>query len=76
MAKVKSLGGVLTLPECKLNFYLTFDEKDLPSDEAQKISKILGQVSNLSPELQEILVDFAEYLEKRADKPAEQVPPT
>jgi hypothetical protein len=76
MAKVKSLGGVLSLPECKLNFYLRFDDSEPPSDEAERITKILDQVSNLSPELQETIVDFAEYLEKKKAKQAGQDPTT
>ena len=76
MPKVKSLAGVLSLPECKLNFYLRFDDSEPPSDEAERITKILDQVSNLSPELQETLVDFAEYLEKKKAKQAGQDPTT
>ena len=76
MAKVKSFGGDITVPEFKVTFQMTFNEKDLPGDEGQKPSDFVAQITHISPELKEILVDGLKYLEKRATKWGEQAPPT
>ena len=76
MAKVRSFGGEITVPEFKVTFQVTFDEKDLPDDEGQKPSDFVTQIPNISPELKEILVDVLKYLEKKATKWGEQAPPT
>jgi len=69
MLNPKSVTGVLRLPDVLLNFYLTFGEdgkrkKTGKKDEGvELIGKILGQADKLAPEMQELLVKFAEFLE-------------
>ncbi len=89
MRRLKSLTGVLHMPEIKVNFHLSFDEREPKGEEAKntgeeepkgedakKIGTILDQFSNLSPEIQEVIIEFAEFLEKKAEKPGGQGPTT
>ena len=83
MRRLKSLTGVLHMPEIKVNFHLSFDEREPKGEEAKntgedakKIGTILDQFSNLSPEIQEIIIEFAEFLEHKAEKPGGQGPTT
>ena len=76
MRRLKSLTGVLRMPEIKVNFHLSFDEQEPEGEEAKKIGRVLDQFSNLSPEMQEVIVEFAEFLEKKAEKPGGQGPTT
>ena len=102
MRSLKSLTGVLQMPEIKVNFYLSFDEpvpegeaakntgeeepegeaakntgEEEPKGEAaKKIGRVLDQFSNLSPQMQEVIIEFAEYLEKKGGKPGGQGPTT
>lgn len=67
MATPKSLTGVIRLPDAHLHFYLSFDEKapktGVEGGELKSIGRILMQAEKLSPEMQEVLVKFAEFLE-------------
>ena len=89
MRSLKSLTGVLHMPEIKVNFYLSFaeqepegkeakntGEEEPEGEEAKKIGRVLDQFSNLSPEIQEVIIEFAEFLEKKEKKPGGQVPTT
>ena len=89
MRRLKSLTGVLHMPEIKVNFHLSFDEQmpegedakntgeeEPEGEEAKKIGRVLDQFSNLSPEMQEVIVEFAEFLEKKGEKPGGQGPTT
>ncbi len=89
MRRLKSLTGVLHMPEIKVNFYLSFDgqeaegkeakntgEEEPEGEEARKMGRVLDQFSNLSPEMQEVIIEFAEFLEKKAEKPDGQGPTT
>jgi len=73
MRRLKSLTGVLHMPEIKVNFHLIFGEREPEGEEAKntgeeakKIGGVLDQFSNLSPEMQELIIEFAEFLEKKA----------
>ena len=70
MHALKSVTGVLQMPECRLNFYLSFDETEPKGEDAKKIGRIMDQASDLSPEMQEVLIKFADFLEKHAEKPS------
>jgi hypothetical protein len=89
MSRLKSLTGVLHMPEIKVNFHVTFDEQmpeseeaknageeEPEGEEARKIGRVLDQFSNLSPQMQEIIVEFAEFLEKKGGKSSGQDPTT
>jgi len=89
MRRLKSLTGVLHMPEIKVNFYLSFDEQEPEGEEAKntgeeepegkeakKIGRVLDQFSNLSPEIQEVIIEFAEFLEKKEKKSSGQGPTT
>lgn len=84
MSGLKSVTGVLRLPELRLNFYLSFEETEpkgedtekIGRDDAEKIGKIMNQAFGLSPEMTELLVKFAEFLEKHVEKPSGQGPTT
>ena len=68
----KSLTGTIHLPDARLNFHLIFGEgetKDQPEgEEAKLMGKILNQAVELSPELQELLVSFADHIHKVNNK--------
>ena len=89
MRSLKSLTGVLHMPEIKVNFYLSFDEQEPEGkeakntgeeepegEEAKKIGRVLDQFSNLSPEMKDVIIEFAEFLEKKGGKSSGQGPPT
>lgn len=68
----KSLTGTIHLPDVRLNFHLNFAVKegatDLEGEEAELLNSIFEQCITLSPELQEILVNFADHIKKAAEK--------
>lgn len=72
MSELRSVTGVLQLPDCRLNFYLSFDRTGPKGETAKKIGKIMDQASELSPEMKEVLIKFADFLEKHAEKPIGQ----
>jgi len=76
MSTLRSVTGVLHLPEFRLNFYLSFNETEPKGEDAKKIGSIMDQASDLSPEMQEVLIKFADFLEKHAEKPSGQGPGT
>ena len=67
MIKPKTLTGVIRLPDTSVHFYMSFGENgtktELGSDEAKGIGRMMSQAEKLPPEMQEILVKFAEFLE-------------
>ncbi len=70
MRKPKSLTGVFHLPDARLNFYLSFDDKP-PNDKrggATSIGRILDMTSELPPDLQDLLVTFADHIKASAKK--------
>jgi len=76
MPKTKSISGVLVLPETKLNFVLYLGEEEEPKGaDVNTISRILEKAYNLTPEMQVIIADFADYLAKKP-KSGGQAPPT
>jgi len=71
MKRPKSLTGVFHLPDARLHFYLSFDEKspnDKPGGDAGIIGRILDKTSELSPDLQELLIAFADQVRSHARK--------
>ena len=74
MSTLKSVTGVLHLPDLRLNFYLSFDETEPEGEDAKKIGRIMDQASDLTPEMQEVLIKFADFLEKHGEKASGQGP--
>ena len=74
----KSLTGVIHLPNVRLNFFLSFDDKGTKAgvggQEAEMIGRILEKAVDLSPELRDILDEFAEQLKKATRDPTGQSP--
>lgn len=70
---ITSLSGFVTLPELKLNFVINLNEEEPKRNESKVISRILDMASDLSPEMQEIIADFADFLAKKR-KPNGQDP--
>jgi len=73
MRQPKSLTGVISLPDARLNFHLTFgdetkDTLEISGEETKIIGNILNQALRLSPEVQELLVKFADYIKDAAEK--------
>ena len=73
MSRPQSLTGVIHLPDAKLSFHLSFgnDQKgptEIKGEEAKMIGHILNQTLKQSPELQELMVSFADYLKSAAEK--------
>lgn len=70
MNLLKSLTGVVNLPDARLNFHLSFNGEEPQSGEKRekKTGSIMDEASKLPLDLQELLVDFAEYLAKKAEK--------
>lgn len=67
----KSLTGTIHLPDARLNFHLSFSGKETKNqsdfDGLESMDRILNQASELSPELERLLIEFADYLKKRAE---------
>ena len=73
----KSLTATIHLPDVRLNLHLSFDGKEgavLTGDEAKKIGRILDSALELSPELQELMLGFAEYIRRTTEKKGGQSP--
>ena len=68
----KTLTGVIHLPDVRLNFNLYFGgetgEKETPGEESKLLGRIFEQAVALSPELQELMVDFAEFIKGVTEK--------
>jgi len=76
MSKITSVSGVLTSPEIKVNFVLYLNEGEPKGADDKVISRILNKASGLSPEMQKIIADFADFLAKIEEKPSGQGPVT
>lgn len=78
MTRPKSLTGVIQLPNARLNFHLSFDGKETEpccvGQEAKMMGRILEKTLELSPELQDIIIDFAEHLKKTTGDSSRQRP--
>ncbi len=74
MNKPRSLTGVIRLPDASLNFHLSFDGKGGKTEAvgvgnpAETLGSILEKAIDLSPEIQELLITFADYIRKVAEK--------
>lgn len=78
MKQFKSLTGVIhlgvvQLPDVRLNFHLNFgngkeESIELKGEESKMIGNILNQALRLSPEWQELLINFADYLKSAMEK--------
>lgn len=72
MKNPKSLTGTIHLPDARLSFYLSFDGKggkdDSEDDETRLLGSILDQAVNLPPEMQELLIKFADTIREVAEK--------
>ena len=72
MIKPKALTGVIRLPDASLNFHLSFTQKEPVAEpvgeEAKIIGRILDQAFELSPEMQDILISFADDIKKATAK--------
>ncbi len=72
MNKPKSLTGTIRLPDASLNFHLSFDGKggktEPVDNSAETLGSILEKAVELSPEMQELLIKFADYIRKVAEK--------
>ncbi len=68
----KSLTGVINLPDVRLNFHLSFDGEKGGTEPRGEESKLLGRIFEqavvLSPELQELMIDFAEFIKGVTEK--------
>jgi len=64
----KSLEGVLTLPEVKLNFVVHSNGEEARGHEPLTMSRMLAKASGLSPEMQEIIARFADFLTKEREQ--------
>jgi len=71
MSQLRSLTGVI-MPDGSIKFHLSFIEKEPKENELQRISGIIDNAQDLSPEMQEIMVEFAEYLQRRYGRKEEQ----
>ena len=78
MTRPKFLTGVIHLPNARLNFDLSFDGKEpepcCVGQEAKMIGRILEKTVDLSPELQAIIIDFAEHLKQTTGDSSGQSP--
>lgn len=77
ISKAKSLTGVIHLPKARLNFYLSFDDKESAEtvgQEAEMIGRILEKAVDLSPRLRDILGEFAEHLKQATGDTTGQSP--
>lgn len=72
MKNPKSLTGTIHLPDARLSFHLSFDgkgvEDDSEGDETRLLGSILDQAINLPPEMQELLIKFADYIREVVEK--------
>jgi hypothetical protein len=59
---------VLTIPELKLDFVLYLGDEEEKKPDTITISRILEKASNLPPEMQKIIADFADFLAKTGEK--------
>ena len=76
MKRPGSLTGSIHLPDVQLNFHLSFgnDHKEvaeIKGEEAKIIGNVLNQALRFSPELQEVMSNFADYLESAVGKARE-----
>ena len=62
------LNGMLTLPKIELNFVVHLNGEEAKGHEPTAISRILEQASGLSPEMQEIIARFADFLTKEREQ--------
>lgn len=73
MEMPKSLTAVVHLPDVKLHLYLSFESKEPitigEGVDAKLMGRILDKASGLPPELQEMLVGFADHIMKTLSKP-------
>ncbi len=76
----KSLSGVIHLPDARLNFHLSFEGQDGEKGEAKAapvggeakaLGRILDQAVTSSPEVQELLIHFADYIKRTAKEKSE-----
>lgn len=64
--KPRSLVATIHLPDVRMRFFLNFEfkkETNGSGGDLKSIDRILGKASNLSPELQEVLAKFLEFLD-------------
>ena len=61
------LNGVFTLPKIELNFVVHLNEEEARGHEPSAMSRILEKTSGLSPEMQEIIARFADFLAKERE---------
>jgi len=76
MKRPGSLTGVIHLPDVQMNFHMSFgdDHKEvveIKGEEAKIICNVLNQALRFSPELQEVMSNFADYLESSVEKARE-----
>jgi hypothetical protein len=64
MEKPKSLTLILRTADNSMTIDFKFDDEKPRSDRDEKIVKIMEQFSRLSPEKQEEVLKFTDYLEK------------
>lgn len=65
MRQPKSLVATFHLPDVRLHVYLNFEYKKRTEElvgDLSTIDRILGQVSDMPPELQEMLDKFLKFL--------------
>ena len=73
----KSLTATIHLPDARMDIHLSFDGNEgavLTGDEAKKIGRILNSALDLSPELQELVIGFADYVRRTTENKGRQSP--
>ena len=68
MSSLKSITGVIHLPDVRINFHLGFGETEPQDGELAKMGNILEKAEKLSPEFQELLGKFADFLKSEETK--------
>lgn len=64
---MKSLTATIHLPDVNVHLFAQFEQKcgktkQVEDNEIELLSRILDQASEASPELQEIILKFADYI--------------
>ncbi len=62
------LNVMLTLPEIELNIVVHLNGEEARGHEPSAMSRLLEKASGLSPEMQEIIASFADFLAKEREQ--------
>lgn len=72
----RDLNLEINTPEFSVNMSLNFDRREEPAKEerAKKLGEILEKFSSLSPENQELILKFADFIEEKVERENGQDP--